>query len=245
MGRQRPVHASNSAVPRRQPTAAGGAGARRQGAPSANAAAGARGDAAITAPVPEGGRVHLPIGKGHPPRVRPTLAEALRGGVKRRAAAGSRCARALSTTCADKTFETHVGPFSQPASIHSPFPVRGRRPQLRRVCGLADGREKAANCGGIPPVPRSRAYRMYVNADKMFRFGASDAVLRHRCSRSRSTSGGAAQGASDAIFSAFLVAVQLAGPIKISPRTEEPEGTANRPLLVSYRPLVSACARRF
>ena len=80
---------------------------------------------------------------------------------------------ARSTTCADKTFETHVGPFRQPASIHSPFPVRGRRPQLRAAAW-------PATAGALElrrTLRQSHALArdcMYVNADKMNGFGASD-----------------------------------------------------------------------
>ena len=122
---------------------------------------------------PEGGRVHPPpIEKGHLEYVQPTLVEALRGGASPKPP-WVEMREARSTTCADKTFETHVGPFRQPASIHSPFPVRGRRPQLRAAAW-------PATAGALElrrTLRQSHALArdcMYVNADKMNGFGASD-----------------------------------------------------------------------
>ena len=171
-GRQRTQYASNSAVPRGQPT--------RPAAPALGGKEHLRANAAAAPAAmpslrqfPEGGRVHPPpIEKGHLEYVQPTLVEALRGGAAPKPP-WVEMREARSTTCADKTFETHVGPFRQPASIHSPFPVRGRRPQLRAAAW-------PATAGALElrrTLRQSHALArdcMYVNADKMNGFGASD-----------------------------------------------------------------------
>ena len=171
-GRQRTTYAPNSAVPRGRPTrpappALGGKEHLRANAAAVPAAM------PSLRQFPEGGRVHPPpIEKGHLEYVQPTLVEALRGGASPKPP-WVEMREARSTTCADKTFETHVGPFRQPASIHSPFPVRGRRPQLRAAAW-------PATAGALElrrTLRQSHALArdcMYVNADKMNGFGASD-----------------------------------------------------------------------
>ena len=141
---------------RAAPRRAGAAGARRQGAPRANAAAA---PAAIPSlrQFPEGGRVHPPpIEKGHLEYVQPTLVEALRGGAASPKPPWVEMREARSTTCADKTFETHVGPSGSRRRSTRRSRCAGGGPSCGRPRGPR--RRARSNCGGPSASPtRSRA----------------------------------------------------------------------------------------